>query len=298
MQTSFLRLVFAALIFGLVFTEGFGAGIKVRRIALIAGKKSHGPEGNRIHDYPWSVRLLKVMLDHSNIKDRVQVSWYRYGWPKDQAALETAVTIVIISDGRDGDQYAEALHLESAERLAFVGRQMKRGCGLVLIHFSTFAPDQYASEALNWTGGYFDWETDGKRNWYSAITTLETNVIPASPEHPIARGVRPFTMKEEFYYNLRFQSDDRRLMPILTVPSLPGREPDGRVVAWAREREDGGRGFGTTCGHFYDNWKNDDYRKLVLNAIAWTAHIDIPNAGVEARYFERDEIESELHNSP
>ena len=33
------------------------------KIVLIAGKKSHGPVGNGIHDYGWSVRLLKVMLD-------------------------------------------------------------------------------------------------------------------------------------------------------------------------------------------------------------------------------------------
>jgi len=35
-----------------------------KKIVLIAGKKSHGPEGNGIHDYPWSVKLLKVMLDN------------------------------------------------------------------------------------------------------------------------------------------------------------------------------------------------------------------------------------------
>ena len=34
-----------------------------KQIVLIAGKKSHGPEGNGIHDYAWSVRLLKVLLD-------------------------------------------------------------------------------------------------------------------------------------------------------------------------------------------------------------------------------------------
>ena len=54
-----------------------------KKIVLIAGKKSHGPEGNGIHDYPWSVKLLKVMLDHSNIKDRVTVEYHLNGWPRD-----------------------------------------------------------------------------------------------------------------------------------------------------------------------------------------------------------------------
>ena len=33
------------------------------KIVLIAGKKSHGPEGNGMHDYNWSARLLKTALE-------------------------------------------------------------------------------------------------------------------------------------------------------------------------------------------------------------------------------------------
>src|SRR5436305_1510323 len=47
-----------------------------KKIVLIAGKKSHGPEGNGQHDYNWSARLLKTALDHSNIKDQIQVEIY------------------------------------------------------------------------------------------------------------------------------------------------------------------------------------------------------------------------------
>jgi type 1 glutamine amidotransferase len=51
-------------------------------------------------------------------------------------------------------------------------------------------------------------------------------------------------------------------------------------VAWACERADGGRGFGFTGGHFHRGWANNDQRKLVLNAILWTAKADVPGAGV------------------
>lgn len=30
-------------------------------------------------------------------------------------------------------------------------------------------------------------------------------------------------------------------------------------------------------GHFHNNWRNDDFRKLVLNSIVWTAHGEIPD---------------------
>ena len=50
---------------------------------------------------------------------------------------------------------------------------MKRGCGFLTFHFSTFAPQKYARQMLEGSGGYFQWESDGKRQWYSAITTLD-----------------------------------------------------------------------------------------------------------------------------
>ena len=58
-------------------------------------------------------------------------------------------------------------------------------------------------------------------------------------------------------------------------------EAKGRdeTVAWAVERPDGGRGFGFTGAHFHRNWGNDDFRKLVLNAVLWTAKLDVPSEG-------------------
>lgn len=265
-----------------------------KKIVLIAGKKSHGPIGNGIHDYPWSVKLLKVMLDHSNIADQVRVEYHLDGWPEDPATLDDADAIMVISDGRDGDKYEEAPHFHSAEHLAAIQKQIDRGCGFLTFHFSTFAPDQYASQILNWSGGYFDWEENGERRWYSAIETKTAALRLDSTEHPIASGVKPFTLREEFYFNLRFDPQDAQLRQIASVPDLPGREPDGKVVAWARERAGGGRGFGTSCGHFYNNWQEPGFRKLILNAIAWAAHVDIPASGVEAKFYSHDEIESAL----
>lgn len=269
-------------------------GDRAKKIVLIAGKKSHGPEGNRIHDYPWSVKLLKVLLEESELREKVRVETHFDGWPKNQSTLEDADTVFIISDGRDGNLFSEAPHLETSERISFMEGLMARGCGFGAIHFSTFAPEVYREQILRWSGGYFQWETAGERKWYSAIKVLDTELLLPSPGHAIARGVKPFRLKEEFYYNLRFSSSDKALTPLLEVPALSGREPDGRWVAWAREREDGGRGFGTTCGHFYDNWKNHDFRRLVLNALVWSAHIEVPELGVESTYREHDEISAYL----
>ncbi|QDT89516.1 ThuA domain-containing protein [Gimesia algae] len=264
------------------------------KIVLIAGPKSHGPVGNGIHDYPWSVKLLKVMLDNSNIRDTVQVEYHLDGWPENPETLNDADTIMIISDGRDGEKFAEAPHFANAAHLKQIQQQIDRGCGFLTFHFSTFAPDQYAKQIQNWSGGYFDWEENGKRNWYSAIKTLKAPVTLPEPKHPICRGVEPFELREEFYYNIRFQPADQQLTTLLEVSELKGRPENGNIVAWAKERSQGGRGFGTTCGHFYDNWQNAAFRKFILNAIAWTANIDVPKNGVEAPYYTHAEISTAL----
>jgi hypothetical protein len=59
---------------------------------------------------------------------------------------------------------------------------------------------------------------------------------------------------------------------------LERKEP--QHMAWAYQRPDGGRGFGTSGGHDHWNWGNDQFRKLVLNAIVWTAGMDVPPQGV------------------
>jgi hypothetical protein len=51
-------------------------------------------------------------------------------------------------------------------------------------------------------------------------------------------------------------------------------------VAWCFERDNGGRGFGFTGGHDHWNWGQADFRKVVLNAIVWSAHGEVPQQGI------------------
>jgi hypothetical protein len=106
---------------------------------------------------------------------------------------------------------------------------------------------------------------------------------------------------------MRFRGGMKGVLPILSAvaPGSTMRRPDGphegnpavrdavkrgepQIVAWACERPDGGRGFGFTGGHYHKNWGNDDLRKLVLNAILWTAKVEVPVAGVESKVTEED----------
>jgi hypothetical protein len=55
-------------------------------------------------------------------------------------------------------------------------------------------------------------------------------------------------------------------------------------MAWAYERPDGGRGFGFTGGHFHRNWGDENFRRLVVNAILWSAKVDVPGSGAKVEF--------------
>jgi type 1 glutamine amidotransferase len=62
---------------------------------------------------------------------------------------------------------------------------------------------------------------------------------------------------------------------------LPKDAPQCEVIAWACERADGGRGFGFTGGHYHKNWGIPDFRRMVVNAILWSAKVDLPQDGAK-----------------
>src|SRR5437016_10114039 len=254
-----------------------------KKIVLIAGPITGHPK--EAHEYEKNVILLKQLLDTSpDLQSKVRVEAHFRGWPKDPSSLDDADTISLTSDGTDRDEKNHPLYV--GDHLQVIERQMKRGCGLVFFHWSTFSPVRVHDQITEWVGGYFDYETGTASNhWYSAIQTWTAETKPGTPAHPILRGVKPFSSREEYYYRLRFRENDRRLKPI--VVTRPPNETNDFAVGWAVERADGGRGFGFTGGHFYANWWNGDFRKLILNAIVWTAKLDVPEEGVRSEPFER-----------
>lgn len=261
-----------------------------KKIVLIAGKKSHGPGE---HEYLKSVRLLKTMLDRASNLKGISTEVYGDGWPSDPSVLDKADVIFMYADGSDFNLSQDPLFADN--HWSLIEKQMKRGCGLVVMHYSTFAPATYSQAFLHWVGGYFDYESGkpgatGNQAWYSAITTETAQLKPST--HPIAQGIMPFQIHEELYYKIHFQAHDSRLKPVLTA-KLKGSE-QSQTVAWALQRKEGGRSFGFTGGHYYANWKEPNFRKLLLNALVWTANVPVPVTGVESSFYTDEEVDSYL----
>jgi type 1 glutamine amidotransferase len=236
----------------------FGAGIA--KIVLVAGKPSHGPEQ---HEFNAGTMLLEKCLRQNSGVETVMV---KGGWPENESVFDGASTLVFYMDGGEGHPMIED------GRLAKIGARMQKGVGLVCLHYAVEVPkDKGGPELLDWIGGFYE-------RPYSQNPVNEVVAVQASPRHPISRGWKTFPARDEFYYKIRFRPGDARLTPILTT-MLPKDEPQREVIAWAVERADGGRGFGFTGGHYHRNWGNPDFRRMVVNAILWSAKLDIPLAG-------------------
>ena len=179
-----------------------------------------------------------------------------------------------------------------ADHPAQLAEALKHGAGLACLHYAVEVPaNKGGKEFLNWIGGYF-------LSFWSVNPVWDAD-FKQLPDHPITRGVKPFGIRDEWYYHMRFTEDHAHLTPILTAipPESTRNGPDGAYsgnqyirarkgmpedVAWAYERPDGGRGFGFTGAHYHKNWGDDNFRKLVLNAILWIAKAEVPPQGVES----------------
>lgn len=247
-------------------------------VLIVVGPSTHPPG---THEVAAGGRLMAWALENmSNVSGvKAQVV---YEWPKDRGILESAATLVFI-----GDIFPPQRLPDSAAILEQIGALMKRGTGIVCIHYATglraedVAPDG-AHPLLAWIGGYF--ATRNKHHQSVARVFESVTITPAAPRHPVSRGWKEFTLPEEPYYNNYFGPDGNRPaanVTALATSMLPPEAPQREVVAWGVERADGGRGFGVVMPHFYKNWGNEDLRRFILNGIVWTARRDVPAGGVK-----------------
>ncbi|MBL8898049.1 MAG: ThuA domain-containing protein, partial [Planctomycetes bacterium] len=277
LAAAWIRALCTALCFAqpLPATADEGGGPPLRVLFLASPPDAH-PTGT--HEYAASCGLLAHALRHAEELGPVETSIARQGWPGDESELERADTIVVVSAGADRDR---AMHpLLVGERWRALERAMARGCGLVVVHWAIFVPRAPEGERfLAWTGAHFDYESGAEpQRWASAIQTCDVPVELGEQEHPVLRGVTPFQQREEWYYRLRLAAGEPGFAPLLRA-HIPGEE-EPQIVACAREREGGGRGFATSGGHFLANFREPSFARLLLNAIVWTARREVPAAGV------------------
>jgi putative membrane-bound dehydrogenase-like protein len=253
-----------------------------KRIVFLAGNPSHNYGS---HEHYAGCRILAANLQESLKGVKCEV--YRGGWPTDDSVLDGADTIIMYADGGGGHPVIP--HQKK------MGELMAKGVGLVCLHYGVEVPKgEPGNNFLNWLGGYFETDWSVNPHWVAEYKSL--------PVHPITRGVPPFKANDEWYFHMRFPEGMKNVTPILSAvaPDSTMQRPDGphsgnphvrkdvaaglpQHMAWAFERPDGGRSFGFTGGHFHWNWGRPEILKLVSNAIAWTAKVEVPENGVSVK---------------
>ena len=266
------------LLCGLLWLSALGLAAEPKVVVFIPGSRSHG---FGTHEHRAECLLLAKALNEGVSGLRAVVA------TKKQAAglLPKAAAVVIDCDG--GAVAFLGPLADEVDKLA------RRGGGVACIHYALVAPKgPQGKRMLEWIGGYYEPHWSVNPMWEANFKSL--------PKHPVTRGVRPFRIRDEWYYHMRFLEGMKGVTPILTAvpPDATRKRPFGahsgnpavrarmgmpEHVAWAYQRPGGGRGFGFTGGHFHWNWAHDDFRRLVLNAVVWIAGLEVPEGGVDSK---------------
>jgi len=253
-----------------------GAVPQATNVLFVVGPSKHPPG---THEVAAGARLLKYCLEHAAGVTPVRADVVE-AWPKDPSQLRKAATIVFVGDLFPGETLPEPDKVK-----AEVGKLMDRGCGMVCLHFATGLRAQHVGAhgehpLLRWLGGYYAGRCQHHQSVYRMC---QATLSPAEADHPVLRGWKAFELDDEVYWNNYFgpKGPAKNVTPLVTA-MMPPEDPKKEVVAWAIQRPDGGRGVGIVVPHYYRNWRLDDLRILVLNAICWTAKLEIPAAGVRS----------------
>ena len=281
---------------------------ETKKLVIVAGKPSHPP---RMHEFNAGVQLLEKCLKGT---PNVDVEIVLNGWPADETVFDGADAVVFYMDGGPRHEVVQ----EAGRRLKLVDAWTKQGVGIGCMHYGVeVLADQAGAEFKRWIGGHYE-------NMFSCNPIWEPK-FSHFPDHPITRGVQPFEIKDEWYFNMRFIGDltgnesgiveDTNFTPILVAapsdavrdgpyvypqgpyPHIQASKGRAEAMMWAVERADGGRGFGFTGGHFHDNWRNNQYRKVVLNALLWLAQAEVPAGGVQSQVTPAD-LDANLDPKP
>lgn len=299
LRSTFVRLMLSSIAAAPAALQAASSHAAPRKLVLIAGKPSHPP---MMHEFRAGTILLEKRLQH--VTD-LKVERHEMGWVKDEATFADAAAVVIFSDGGAGHPAIQENRLQLFEKL------VARGVGFGCMHFGVEVPkDRGAAEFQRWIGGCYEHQWSCNPIWDAKFESF--------PDHPISRGVKPFEIRDEWYFNMRFatgfdqaeptQIDGVQFTPVLTaVPSEATRNgpyvyPKGpyphiqqavgrrESLLWAVERPNGGKGFGFTGGHFHTNWQNDQFRRTILNALCWISGVSVPDQGIDSASVSDSEI--------
>jgi hypothetical protein len=236
---------------------------KTRTKVLLIGKKPDHPWGTHMYMHT-NAMLAKCLQNTDGIETVVSE-----GWPEDPKSLVGVKTIVVYSS-------PAAEFLLDGPGSSQLDKLMRNGVGLVTIHWASSVYeknlDRLGERWISYMGGV--WVTN------YGLSTDKSLLKQLAPKHPICRGWKEYELHDEYYLKPTIKG----ATPLLQV-TTKGQDV---VVGWAYERPGNGRAYATTLGHFYRNFQLEAFRRTIVNAILWTAHLEVPPGGAPVDLSEAD----------
>jgi len=226
----------------------------------------HGPDHPyRTHCYMPDCELLATCLRQTPGVEAI----VSRGWPEDEKILND-IDAIVLHVRQGGNLFFHPSHRNQAVKL------IEKGVGLVAIHWGTGADNKEAGALWKKSlGGHFN------AQHFSKYVVTKSTVKDAGHSHPVSRGWDDFQLRDEFYFDLKFE---KSAVPISLVTLKEKEYP----VSWIFERENNGRSFAFVAGHFHDNFALKPFRQMIVNGILWTARVEIPEQGAPVRIMPQD----------
>lgn len=191
--------------------------------------------------------------------------------------------IILVSEGENNHPFDS--------KTGILKRQNDRGANIGAFHYALMFNGDSDNAALDsLIGGHYQ-KGFSYNPFYEAFFDVKNT-------HPILNGVKPFGYYDEWHFNIKFANDKSQKLTPLIKTKVPDKIRKRRsapkevqaelgknrleTVAWVVENGNGTRGFGIMGGHVPWTLAQKDYRKLVLNMVAWLAETEIPANGFDA----------------
>jgi hypothetical protein len=233
---------------------------KATKIVLIAGSNYFKPGE---HEYIAGCAALADLLKQTpGVAPVLAIDW-----PQKPETLQGAKSVVMFFDG--GKKHG----LLTDDRFAQIQKLADQKVGIVGLHQLVDFPEGLGDKGKSLLGATFKNGSSKRAHWVHEFKTF--------PEHAITRGVTPFQIDDGYLWKLDFVPERKGVTPLMSTigPKDMTTKPEESVVAWAYERENGGKSFTFTGAHLHASLGQEGYRRLLTNAALWTAGVEVPKAG-------------------
>ncbi len=154
--------------------------------------------------------------------------------------------------------------ISEQEKNAFINLT-EIGTGLVFLHHSLVSYQKWDDIKQIRGGKYYERSYDYPPERLSDYKhDILMDITVKAPHHPVTAGIRDFRILDEGYSNIEVIDE---VTPLLTT-----NHPEcSEIIAWAH-RYNNSRVVYILPGHDDKSWSNENYRRLLANAITWTGN--------------------------